>query len=389
MKRFAAILLIVLTALPCTGQDVSRQAEQKRRIEEEISFINNQLKSLGKKQKASTEELMLIQRKVAERKKLIKGIDSDIHRADDNIVQKQRAINRLQRELDTLSAYYSKLIYNTYRNRDTKVWFMYILGSEDIGQGFRRFTYLKELASAVNTQGEKIKEKQRLLESERAELVQAKAAAQKLRRERELEYKKLTAEENASKKSIRNLSKTEKQYRTELARKRSEVERLNREIQKLLNSTIEGQKKDHTQIDYALADKFESNRGRLPWPLKQGVVVEHFGINRHPVYKNLKLPDNNGVTFSTGKGAQVYSVFDGVVKQIVVMPGYNQCVLVQHGTYFTFYCKLGKVSVKSGQTITTGTVLGTLEPEGNRSTLHFQIWKGTLKQNPEEWMMDM
>ena len=69
-----------------------------------------------------------------------------------------------------------------------------------------------------------------------------------------------------------------------------------------------------------------------------------------------------------------------------VMPGYNQCVLVQHGSYFTFYCKLGKVSVKSGQKLKTGDVIGTLEADGAGSSLHFQIWNGTQKQNPEQWL---
>ena len=112
------------------------------------------------------------------------------------------------------------------------------------------------------------------------------------------------------------MAKTEKQYRAELQKKRQEVDKLNREIERILNKTIETQKKDNTKIDYALAKEFEKNKGKLPWPIKQGVVIEHFGINEHPVYKNLKLPQNNGVTFSTTKNATVYSVFDGVVKQI-------------------------------------------------------------------------
>ena len=104
------------------------------------------------------------------------------------------------------------------------------------------------------------------------------------------------------------------------------------------------------------------------------------------MYKNLKLPDNPGVTFSTTKGADVFAVFGGVVSRVFVMPGYNQCVLVQHGEYFTLYCKLSKVSVKAGQKVATGDKLGTLDIDGNASSLHFQLWKGTDKQDPERWL---
>lgn len=390
MKRFLIILLFLSLQLPLWGQDVSSQRERKRKIEEEISFINNQLKNLSKKQKASTAELSLIQRKVASRKKLLNSLDQQIKDTENKINLKQKEINRLQKELDTLEIYYNHLVLNTYKNRDTKVWFMYLLSSQNIGQGYRRYAYLKNLAGEVNNMGVKIKEKQAVLEKEQQQLAEIKAEAQAMRKTRESEYKRFVAEETESRKTIKSLSKTEKQYRSELAQKRREVEQLNREIQRILNKTIESQKKDNTQIDYALASQFENNKGKLPWPLKQGTVIEHYGVNTHPVYKNLRMPQNNGVTFSTSKGATVYSVFDGVVKQIVVMPGYNQCILIQHGTYFTFYCKLGKVNVKPGDKIKRGEALGTLEAEGkNSSTLHFQIWNGTQKQNPENWIANL
>ena len=76
------------------------------------------------------------------------------------------------------------------------------------------------------------------------------------------------------------------------------------------------------------------------------------------------------------------------MKQILVMPGYNQCVLVQHGDYFTFYCKLKMVNVKSGDKISTGDIIGIVDTdeESGNGELHFQLWKGTQKQNPEHWL---
>lgn len=388
MKRILLTLLaLLLMQLPLPGQDIKSQSERKEQIEQEIDFINGQLKNLSSKKKASTEELTLITRKVANRKKIISDIDRQIRQTENQMYAKQKEINRLSRELDTLETYYSKLILNTYKNRDTKVWFMYILASENIGQGYRRFAYLKNLAGEVNRQGTKIKAKKSEIEAERAKLAVMKSQSLATKAQREKEYKALVSEEAASRKVIRQIAKSESQYRKELAVKKKEVDRLNREIQKLLNKTVKDQEKDNTKIDYALAGKFESNKGKLPWPIKQGVVIEHFGINVHPVYKNLKLPQNNGVTFSTSAKATVYSVFDGVVRQVVVMPGYNQCVLIQHGTFFTFYCKLAKVKVKVGDKVSTGTAIGSLDSENrNGSTFHFEIWKGSEKQNPENWI---
>ena len=388
MRRTLLLTMLVLLATAASGQDVSKQNERKRQIEEEISFIDNQLKSIAGKQKATTEQLSLIQKRVTNRQSIIHDLDRKIAMVNDEMTTKQREINRLQKELDTLKVYYEKLIYNTYKNRDTRVWFMYLLSSQNIGQGYRRFSYLKSLAGEVNTQADKMRAKQEELQEEREKLAMIKAEAQVAKSQREEEYRKLVAEQKQSQEDMKRLARSEKQYRNELAAKRKEIARLDQEIRSLLKATVSGKskQKDQTKVDAALSGQFAQNKGKLPWPLKQGVVSERFGVHNHPVYKNLKLPDNPGVTFSTVKGADVFCVFDGEVRKVFVMPGYNQCVLVQHGEYFTLYCKLAKVSVKSGQKVKTGEKLGTLETDGNTSSLHFQLWKGTDKQDPEKWL---
>ena len=385
MKRLILILLII-TPFALSAQDVSKQSEQKKKIEEEIAFIDNQLKAISSKQKANVRQLSLIQQKMANRRLLMAEIDGQIKDTDNKILSKTRAIASLQTELDTLETYYNRLIYNSYKNRDTKVWFMYLLASENIGQGYRRFTYLKNLSATVNNQVAKIKETQTELQKEKEELAEYRAKAEQMRTSKKDEYNKLVSDEAQSKKIVSTLSKNQQQYKRELAQKKKEVDRLNKEIERILSRTVQSQQKDKTKVDYALAGLFEQNKGKLPWPVTTGVVIDKFGTHFHPVYKNLKLPENNGITISTTKNATVHCVFNGVVKQILVMPGYNQCVLVQHGTYFTFYCKLQKVNVKAGQKINTGDVIGTLDDADNTSALHFQIWKGTQKQNPELWL---
>ena len=385
-KKLFLLLTLALLATAASGQDVSKQNERKRQIEEEISFINNQLKSIAGKQKATTEQLSLIRKRAQSRQALINDLDRRIAVINDEMTAKQREINRLQKELDTLEIYYNKLIYNTYKNRDTRVWYMYLLASESIGQGYRRFSYLRNLSDEVGKQAAKMREKQAELQAEREKLAAIKEEARSTKAEREEEYRKLLDEQKQSQADMKRLAKSEKQYRNDLAAKKKEVDRLNKEIQRILRATVTEQKKDNTKVDTALSGQFAQNRGKLPWPVRQGVITERFGVHNHPVYKNLKLPDNPGVTFSTTKGADVFAVFSGVVSRVFVMPGYNQCVLVQHGEYFTLYCKLSKVSVKAGQKVATGDKLGTLDIDGNASSLHFQLWKGTDKQDPERWL---
>ena len=138
-------------------------------------------------------------------------------------------------------------------------------------------------------------------------------------------------------------------------------------------------------IDYKLAESFAANKGKLPWPA-EGPVVDKFGQHYHPVFTRLKLPFNNGINIALAKNTEVKAIFDGVVKQIVVMPGYNQCVLVQHGNYFSFYCKLKSTGVKAGDKIKTGQKIGIVDTINGDTQLHLQIWKGQSPQNPELWL---
>ena len=100
----------------------------------------------------------------------------------------------------------------------------------------------------------------------------------------------------------------------------------------------------------------------------------------------MQLPQNNGVTLAVRPGAQAKAVFNGKVTQIVVLPGFNQCVLVSHGNYFTLYCKLRSVSVKVGDAVSTGQVVGTVDSIGGEDLFHFELWNGSTPQNPEGWL---
>ncbi|MBP5506168.1 MAG: peptidoglycan DD-metalloendopeptidase family protein [Bacteroidales bacterium] len=381
--RYLCVLALVLASAPVLrAQNASKKNETIARLKEEIQFIDKELKAASTKHKESYNHLLLLQKKSASRKKLVAESDLAIKDLQGQIAGKDREIAALQAQIDTLEQYYSTLVYNTYKNRDNRVWFMYLLASENPGQGYRRFSYLKNLSQTMNTEAEEILAAKQQLAGEKEQLKQMYSEADALKRDREKEYKTLLTEEQNTRKVVNSLAKDKKRYQAELDRKRKEMDRLNKEVQRGIGKEIA--KKD--KIDYAVSGKFEQNKGNLPWPVK-GVVTESFGKQTHPIYKNISLPANNGITITAKRGSEVKCVFEGVVKQIMIMPGYSHCVLVQHGEFFTFYCKLAKATVKSGQKVKAGDLLGTLEPvDDNTSQLHFQIWKGNAKQDPAKWL---
>ena len=402
MGRRVGIFIIVAAAAlvwhtPAYSQDTRSQEARKARLQKEIAILDEQIKANSAKSSNAMNRLTLISGKVESRKRLIAESDREISEYSDSIARKEKEIRAIKVRLDTLSDHYARLVRGAYINRSPKVWYMYILASDNVGQAFRRFGYLRDLSRQMNAQAAKIIDIREELEKESAALSAMKKDAEAVRSRRVSEMNKLKAEEEDSRVLVNQLKKNKRKYQSDLSRKQREVEALNREIERIIreasNEGGSGGKSGGSSsktlkrkpIDYTLAKKFEANKGKLPWPA-EGPVVDHFGQRFHPVYTNLKLPFNNGVTIALPVGTEVKAVFDGVVKQIVVMPGYNKCVLVQHGNYFSFYCKLGTVSVKAGDNVKTGQKVGAVDTIGGETQLHFQIWSGRTPQNPETWL---
>lgn len=394
--RFIPLLLaLMLTVQNGRAQDTSAQTTRKSRLEKEIAILDKQLKDNAARNSNALNTLSLVQQKIELRRSVIAEGDAEISKLSSEIRSRQIRIDSLQVRMDTMSFYYNRLVKGAYKNRDARVWYMYILASENLSQGLRRYSFLKNLSREMNLQGNKIKEAKSVLEKERAMLADMRSEAQKLQNERLAEMDKLRREEASARQTIDILKKEKSKYQSQLNSKRKEVEALNKEIARIIAEAMGGgqssgkkkatTKKQPVSVDYTLAKEFAANKGKLPWPA-EGPVVETFGVHYHPVYKQLKLPDSDGISIAVDDGTTVLSVFDGVVKNVIVQPGYNKCVLVQHGDYFTFYCKLGSVSVKAGDKVKTGQVLGTVEPIGGTTQLHFQLWSSKGPQNPALWL---
>lgn len=373
------------------AQDTKEYEARKAKLEKEIAIIDRQLAENASQSSSMLSDLTLIRKNISNRKALVNEADRRVRQFSDSIYLAQREINRLQARVDTLTSHYARLVRSAYKNRDARVWYMYMFASDNLGQAFRRFGYFKNLSTQMKSEAQDIRAMQEELEAKRARLSEMKAEAEKVKAERVKELEKLRKDESKADNVIKRLKKDRKKYQNQLSAKKKEVNALNREIAKLIARAMktEDQKQKSTKktstVDMKLDGEFSKNKGKLPWPV-DGPVVGHFGKHYHPVYKNLELPPNNGFDVAVTKDTDVCAVFDGTVSQVITMPGYNQCVLIQHGNYFTLYCKMKSVYVNVGDKVKTGQKLGRIDTINGQTQLHFEIWKGSSPQNPEQWL---
>lgn len=96
-----------------------------------------------------------------------------------------------------------------------------------------------------------------------------------------------------------------------------------------------------------------------------------YGPVRH--YANGKIRWHRGFDYYAPKGTPVYSVGNGVVSLVQKHPDYGLCVLITHKrpkkTYYSFYAHLSSVSVKYGEKVQKGKVIGKSGTTGNAYNL--------------------
>ena len=410
LRILAAAAVLLGSAGALQAQNTAVQESRRAALQKEIAQLEQQLKENSAKSSNALNELTLVRKQISTRRSLVTESEAEVKRIADSIAVRQAEADRIRARIGTMEQYYHRLVRNAYKNRDARVWYTYLFSSKDLGQASRRFAYLRDLSSQMNTQARKMKELHAELDAEMQHLDTLRRQAEAVKAAHEQELQGLRREELRSDRLVASLKKDKNLYQRQLNTKRQQVEALNREIQRLIAQAMEEARKQEeaarnagkqqaqagkpsqpqskakaAPVDYKLTGEFAANKGKLPWPA-DGPVVERFGKHNHPVYTSLVMPANNGVNIGLSQGAPVAAVFDGDVKRVIVMPGYGRCVLVQHGTYFTFYCKLGEVGVKAGDKVKAGQTLGRVDTIDGQTQLHFEVWKEKNPENPELWL---
>ena len=388
MKKFVLIALsLLLCSATLSAQDAQKQQVEKLR--KEIEDLDRQLKANEGKSADATAQLALTKKKIEACRQLVAQSERESSRLSREIRQKNSQIAQTQQALDENLAYYQSLIKSAYLSRDPKLRFLYVISGESVAQVVRRFNYLRSASDNLRDEAKSIAQRKEGLEREKLQLDSLRQENKAVLAQRNQELQTLKASEKKESQILAGLQKNKSKYQAEIKKKKKEIDALNKKIAELIaeqNRKRKAKSSPQKQVDIQLSKEFAANKGKLPWPVN-GTIVGRYGKHKHPVYKNVELPFNNGVNISTAALEPVKAVFDGEVSKVVVMPGYNQCVLIQHGEYYSFYCKLKQVNVKAGDKVSCGQQIGIVDTISDQTQLHFQIWKGTASTDPEPWLL--
>ncbi len=399
IRRFIwmiSIFLLLASQGELLAQTRAQLEKKRKQINDEIHRINATLKKTKRKERNALTVYELTLRKINLRQKLINNLKKEIRSLDRTIDRKSDSLAMLNGELEMLKKNYAEAVRKMYKFSTKEKVLYFILSSESFRQAWRRMRYIKEYSDFVKKKADAIRSKETELQALVKRLETEKAKKQNLFTNLSDEQKELKREKTKQEQILAQLRQQKRKYIAEIRKKQREARKIDRMIERLIAEEIARANKKTgkrsrefvlTPEGKKLADAFSANKGRLPWPVKRGYVARRFGKQPHPVYKNVTVV-NSGIYINVPDNEKARSVFKGEVMMIQLVPGGNQSVYVRHGNYISIYGNLKDVSVRKGQQVTTGQVLGTVakDPASGISVLKFRIYKNRTKLNPELWL---
>jgi len=388
-------------------QEIFAQSEQQRELEKRrqeilkgIEHVNVLFFSSKKQTQSVLQQVHELDIKLRARQKLIDITNQQANLLNRDIRRNEQKIKDLTYELSLLKSDYADMIRKAYKSKSDQSRLMFLLSSDNFLQAYKRLQYMKQYANYRKSQGVEIQDKTLQLDLTNEDLAKQVTAKEVLIKENMEAQALLLTEKKEQEILVKNLKKKERSFANEIKKKQQEVDRIDKQIQKLIRKAIAASNKGSgntgsikfslTPEAKILSDNFVSNKGNLPWPIEKGLLVLGFGKQPHPYVKNVYI-NSNGVRIATEEGTKARAIFEGEVLEIQVISGANKTVLIQHGNYISVYSNLGKVYVKKGEKIKVYQEIGKVytNKATNETVLKFSIFRDSDPQNPADWIYRM
>tara|TARA_A100000164_G_scaffold322900_1_gene306402 strand:+ start:2306 stop:3469 length:1164 start_codon:yes stop_codon:yes gene_type:complete len=373
---------------------------QKKRLQAEIKQINSLLFKNTKQEKSVLSQVEDLNVKILVRTDLVNVNKQQANLLTLQINVNQRNITNFRKELELLKKDYAEMIRKSYKSKSAQNRLMFLFSSDDFLQAYKRIQYIKQYTNYRKKQGEQIAEKTKTLQSLNKNLLEQKAQKEGLVLENQKVQEQLQQERKSQQRLIRSLKNKSRSLAGEIKQKQRKAQAIDREIERLIREAIAasnkaaGKKSNNafalTPEAKKLASNFVANKGKLPWPVEKGFVIQRFGMQPHPVVKTTMIK-SNGVTIATTPRAEARAVFEGEVMTILSFKGSNPTILIKHGNFITTYKNMGRVYVKKGDKVKAKQPIGEIftHPQTGKTALQFSVFNELRPQNPKSWIFRM
>ena len=403
IRKLCMAFFILFVSLGLAQKNSARQKtleKQKKLLQAEIKQINTLLFNNSNREKSILSQVEDLNVKISVRTELVMVNNQQANLLTQQINVNQRDITNLRKELEELKKDYAEMIQKSYKSKSSQNRLMFLFSSEDFLQAYKRIQYMKQYTNFRKKQGEVITEKTKTLQSLNKALFEQKAQKEALVMENRKAQKELQQERRSQQRLIRGLKSKSRSLAIEIKQKQRKAAEIDKVIERLIREAIASSNKASgksvknvfalTPESKLLAANFVANKGKLPWPVEKGIVIQRYGTQPHPVVKTTMIK-SNGVTIATTPKSEARAVFEGEVMTILSFKGSNPTILIKHGNYITTYKNMGKVYVKKGDKVNAKQPIGEIftHPQTGKTTLQFSVFNALKPQNPKSWIYRM
>ena len=410
MKYFKSVLILFLVffGTQLFAQTRAELEKRKAQLNKDIEMTNEILNRTSSDKRVTLKQLNVLRAQIRLKQEKINTINSEMRLIDGQINENANQVRSLQSQLEQLKSDYSAMIRFAQKNQGSYSKLMYVFAARDFNQAYKRMKYLQQFGDYRRKQAKYIEDTQATIKNKIAQLSRNKLEKDHLKTDQEKEKSTLGTAQSKQAKAASSLTSQEKKLKQDLAKKQRDAQNLERAIRQAIAKEIEiarrkaedearaaaakakaegkeapvaktGSILNSTPEAAKLSADFVSNRGKLPWPVANGIVTEYFGKT---TIGNGVTKDSQGWTLRTNPGSSIRAIFEGTVQRIIDIGG-STTIMVKHGEFFTIYKNLGSVNVSVGQKVSTKQTLGTADQQAE---IEIQIWKSFDLQDPKYWL---
>jgi septal ring factor EnvC (AmiA/AmiB activator) len=384
--------------------DIQQKESELSSVKTEINNLENELAAKSAVQKKTFETVEILSKQNFLLNKILADLRSEINIKDIEIQSIEKKIRRTETDIKMLQDNYARYVSAVYRKGQYNE-LESLLNAESVQQALMRTYYLQVFSEQREKDLEKFKIKKLELDEAKRILRQELKEKLHLAEQRDIEKKNLTKKLNEKRTALKSIEKNNNELKKIILAKKDSQKKIEQLITKLMEQTEKEEEKfasleksgnktekikdENIGYEYDLSTgsfaSFADLKGKMTWPLMNGKIIRRFGENKHKSLKTVTL--NYGIDIKANKDKNVRSVGEGVVAAIDWLPGYGNVIIVSHKNNFrTVYGHVYEIFVSEGDKVKTGSVIALVDEGIDGFVLHFEIWKGRDKQNPEVWL---
>ena len=396
MLRFNRFFLVVFLSIGFTAifgqKTVSKIQSEILSLKKDIAYTDSLIKVNSNNVSQLSFVIKLLDAKIAKQNQMVSSIVVEINRLNRTERSYTNKIKTLKNDIDNLKAEYAKLIQYSYRNRDKYQLLMFVFASADFDQAYKRIKYIQNISEYQRNKVAEVNQKQNDYIKLRADLKALKAQKRVVLEEQKTQLANISKDkirqEELIKEASLNIVKLKQTLNDQIKKEKELTDALNKLIEAERKAALErARSKVISEKDINLAKNFKKNKGKLPWPGRECVLVSNFGVHNHFLIKSVMVKED-GIKISIPKDGDVLAIFDGVVTKVMYMPGSNMTILIKHGDYFSVYNNVINVTVNPGDKVTTRQKIGTIYSGNgdNSNILGFRINEDGSWVDPIYWL---